>query len=82
MREGPRAQGNRSAIGVRKAGQEGGQRDERAEVRNRREQESPGGQRRGEARGGEGERALGFREYYLVSADNDTSASFYSPHQL
>ena len=30
----------------------------------------------------ERERALGFREYYLVSVDNDTSASFYSPHQL
>lgn len=51
------------------------QRDEEA-----RDEGEDGGERRKEER--VRERALGFREYYLVSVDNDTSASFYSPHQL
>lgn len=61
---------------MRKAGRvrRGVQRDEEVRRRARMEEKAEGG--------GERERALGFREYYLVSVDNDTSASFYSPHQL
>lgn len=63
---------------MRKAGRvrRGVQRDEEVRRRARMEEKAEGGGER------ERERALGFREYYLVSVDNDTSASFYSPHQL
>ena len=53
-------------------------------MRKRRERERERERERGRERllAEKEERALGFREYYLVSVDNDTSASFYSPHQL
>lgn len=63
--------------GVRKAGREGGRREESVEPEIPKRKKE-----RGREKEGREERALGFREYYLVSTDNDTSASFYSPHQL
>lgn len=54
----------------------------RSEKTQRAKERERGREAAGRERGEKEERALGFREYYLVSVDNDTSASFYSPHQL